>query len=334
MPEYHLQFDALCKQCHLGNLIASPKALPGGHMHKVFQLHTETGTYAVKALNPGVMARPEAMQNLTNAEHIAQVAAKHIPALPALKLAQAYMQEIEGQYYYVFPWITGETLQDAAVTTAHSATMGNLLAQLHGIDFSALGLADSDSFREVEINWEWYLQKGKESKQPWAKLFSKNLQKLYDWNGKRMQAAGVLSKGTVISHGDLEPKNVMWQDRQPLIIDWESAGFIHPAYDLFESAGYWARDRRGRIQKTRFLAFICAYRKVRPNLQMDYDAVLDKGFTRLGWLEYSCKRSLGIACADAAERAMGTAHVSWAIRDLQRYEAMIPVFKEWMMEVI
>lgn len=36
------------------------------------------------------------------------------------------------------------------------------------------------------------------------------------------------SQNQVISHRDLDPKNVMWKNDAPYIIDWEAAGYVNP----------------------------------------------------------------------------------------------------------
>ena len=330
--EYNLKFTKLCDKLNLGSMTAEPISLTGGHMHKMFALETLTGKYAVKALNPGVMLRPEAMGNLVNAENIAQISAKHISAAPAKTFNGVAIQEIDGQYYYVFDWIDGITFSHDNLTVKHSEIMGNILADLHNIDFSSLCLEDDYSYKEYEFDWDFYLQKGIQAHADWVDLVKNNLANLHDWNKRLIDGSNKLSVGTVISHGDLEPKNVIWKNNVPIVIDWEAAGFIAPSYDLFETAVYWAKDIQNKIQKDRFITFINSYKNRNTNLTIDIDAVLYKGFVRLGWLEYSLKRSLGLESADEAESRMGTDHVFWSINDMLQYEKTIPVLKKWMQE--
>ena len=37
--------------------------VPGGFLHRMYKVDTETGSFAVKHLNPNVMKRPDAMNN-------------------------------------------------------------------------------------------------------------------------------------------------------------------------------------------------------------------------------------------------------------------------------
>lgn len=60
----------------------------------------------------------------------------------------------------------------------------------------------------------------------------------------------------VISHRDLDSKNVMWNQYNPVLIDWESAGYINPMQDLIETAIYWSKNEKGVIDKQRFLSLL------------------------------------------------------------------------------
>jgi thiamine kinase-like enzyme len=135
----------------------------------------------------------------------------------------------------------------------------------------------------------------------------------------------------VISHGDLDSKNVMLNSNNPLIIDWESAGYVNPMQELTETAIYWSSDRAGIINKEKFLAFIEEYKKIYGKLLADWKMVLANGFLgKLGWLEYSLKRSLLIECADKEEQQMGTAQVIGTIKDIKRYADMTSELEKWL----
>ncbi len=40
----------------------------------------------------------------------------------------------------------------------------------------------------------------------------------------------------MISHTDLDRKNVIWQKNVPFIIDWEASGYINPTIELIQVA--------------------------------------------------------------------------------------------------
>jgi thiamine kinase-like enzyme len=154
---------------------------------------------------------------------------------------------------------------------------------------------------------------------------------LYEWNVRANQSVIRLESELVISHRDLEPKNVIWSLKDPVIIDWESAGYINPMQDLIETAIYWARDGKGSLDRDRFLAFINGYKMKYGKIQANWEMVLESGYLgKLGWLEYSLKRSLLIECTDEEEQQAGTVQVTGTINDIRRYSTTISEIEMWL----
>jgi aminoglycoside phosphotransferase (APT) family kinase protein len=331
--EYNLNFDKLFEIIGLGELTGKPEQLFGGHLHRMYAVQTARGKYAVKALNPLVMARPEAKRNITNAERIAQLASKHVPAAPAKIFGCGFMPELDGQYYLVFDWIEGKTIFTIEQKKAHCTQIGGILADIHQIDFSSLKLTDNYYSEEKLIDWNNYLCIGRSAHAPWVDLYCREIDNLYNWSNRTLQAAKLLDSDTVISHCDLDPKNVMWRDGTPILIDWEAAGFIHPMHDLIETALYWSAYQSGTPEKDKFMAFISGYSGKGGTPRADWNTILDKGFSgKLGWLEYSLKRSLGIEAADEAERLMGTEHVTGTLSMLLEYDGAKSKIITWLEE--
>lgn len=198
--------------------------------------------------------------------------------------------------------------------------MGAILAGIHMTDFSGLGFKDGERDHAKFIDWNHYLHKGRESQVVWIDLFSETVENLYEWCDLANYAAKMLASDRVISRGDLEPKNVMWVQENPIIIDWESAGYIHPMQDMVETVIYGSKDEAGNTNKEKFSAFVKGYRSRYGALQANWQMVLASGFSgTLGWLEYSLRRSLWLACTDEKEQQMGTAQVTDTIIALRRY---------------
>ncbi|MGG4130682.1 phosphotransferase [Paenibacillus illinoisensis] len=329
--QYNLNFEKVCDQLNLGDLISTPKPILGGLLHRMYVIETRRNKYAIKALNPQIMNRSEAMQNYINSEKIANIANKHVPVQPAKRINNSSVHNIDNQFYLIFDWIDGRSLQHNEVTNEHCDQMGTILADLHKIDFSQLDMVRPPKDVSKETDWAFYLNKGKNESLEWNELLDSTIQQLYEWNARAKRSSQLLSSDTVISHRDLEPKNVMWQHNSPIIIDWESAGYINPKRDLMETAMYWSVDNTGNVDKDRFLTFINGYRKRVSCLSADWRMVLESGFIgKLDWLEYSLRRSLWIECTDQDEQRMGTAQVIGTIEDLKRYDRIIPEVENWM----
>lgn len=328
--QYNLQLEKLCSMLELGELIEPPRAISGGLLHRMFAIETSKGKYAVKALNPQIMARPTAENNYVLSEKIANIASKHIPAQPANIYNGTFLQSIDNQFYLVFDWIEGQRLKPHECTTVHCRTIGSILAEIHLTDFSQIKYSNENSNVIQEIDWYCYLNKGRETNSIWVNFFSSHIENLFQWNDRARKSSLMLAGESVFSHRDLDPKNVMWIQENPIIIDWESAGSINPSHDLIESALYWSKNKSS-IDKDKFHAFVSGYQHRFGNINADWRMVLELGYTsKLEWLEYSLKRSLRIECNDDSEQEMGTAHITETINALEDYDEMIPELISWL----
>ncbi|WP_078379938.1 phosphotransferase [Sutcliffiella halmapala] len=330
--QYNIQLGKLCNALQLGELDSVPKAISGGLLHRMYAIETTQGKYAIKALNPQIMLRSGAMQNYINSERIANFVANNISAIPAEKFNGVVIQKLDAQFYLVFDWIKGDSLNSNEINSVHCEKIGVILADIHKTDFSGLSINYDYILNEKLIDWNYYLQKGQENSIEWVNLLLENIDNLIGWNTKAIKAGKLLVSNMVISHRDLDPKNVMWNNQDnPVLIDWESAGYINPMQDLIETAIYWSQNEIGSIDKERFFAFIGGYKKRNEILHADWRIVLANGFLgKLGWLEYNLKRSLWMECTDDEEQQMGTTQVTGTIHEIRRYADIILELEDWL----
>lgn len=323
---YNVQIEKLCNILNLGELNTSPKQLSGGLLHRMYSVTTTTGKYAIKALNPNIMARSTAKDNYINSERTATVAATTIPAQPAITFNGTSLQEIEQQYYLIFCWIDGSSIKYREINKDHCKKIGSILSKLHKTDFTEVShkMNDSDYSNCIHVtDWTYYLEAGKKNQLEWVQLMEGNINNLYEWSKKANQSASIIASDSVISHRDLEPKNVLWHEQNPIVIDWESAGKTNVMLDFVETAIYWSVDEEGSLNSKRFLAFKSGYESQGNTLLGDWKKVLEYGYTsKLEWLEYNLKRSLWMECSDEKEQQLGTSEVTETIKQLREYDEM------------
>ena len=97
----------------------------------------------------------------------------------------------------------------------------------------------------------------------------------------------------VLSHRDLDPKNVLWRGLSPVLIDWEAAGYVRPKRELLEVALYWADDGRGGLDAALCAALLDAYAQHMP-LGGNWTGAFAAGRTNLlEWLAYSIQQANG-----------------------------------------
>ncbi|GAA0774387.1 aminoglycoside phosphotransferase family protein [Clostridium subterminale] len=271
-------------------------------MHRIYAIKTTKGKYAIKALNPQIILRAEAMQNFINSEEIANIASKSISALPAKRFNEIFIHKVDNQFYLVFDWVDGKSLKPNEIDIEHCEKIGSILADIHMTDFSELIIVNDWSDNEHITDWDYYLQRGKENDSMWVNLMIEVVDRLYEWSTQTEISLRLLATDMVISHRDLDSKNVMWSKGKPIIIDWEAAGYVNPMAELIETAIYWSENEIGNINKEKFLAFINGYKNIYGTLNANWKIVLSNGFLgKLEWLEYNLKRSSGIECSDEEE---------------------------------
>ncbi|MBY3618332.1 phosphotransferase [Acinetobacter sp. CUI P1] len=337
---YNLNFEMLCEKYELGHLKNEPEQVTGGLLHRMYRLKTDKALYAVKALNPQIMQRDTAMYNYTLSEKVANMAYQNgINAVPAIVSNGFFMHEVEGQFYLLFPWVEGKALPSGEINLECCKRIGETLAKIHKIDFSTLlGHHPNENLKAVKastIRWNEYALKAKQDGLGWSSLLFDNLNQINHWEQLVASSAEQLLNHMVISHRDLDQKNVLWdEDHIPIIIDWEAAGFIHPTQELIDVALYWSGFESGSMSKDAFCTLIHAYRDHGGESYDNWSEVLNYGFHgKLEWLDYNIRRSLGLESTDDAERDLGTLEVIRSIRGLNDYADFIPKCIEWCNQV-
>ena len=225
-------FENICSQLDLGRLLLPPIRLSGGLMHKMFSLETTRGRYAVKLLNPHVMLRPEAKANFDTAERLEEILEKNgIPILPALTFQHKKMQELDGQYFYLFPWYDGRALKSGGIKEFHCAEVGRILALIHNIDKREAPFVRN----EIRIDWDFYIRGLEAENSGLCWLLKDNRSLLCDCQERGNAAVKRLPQVAAICHNDMDCKNILWNGRDYRIIDLECLSYSNPFFKKYRS---------------------------------------------------------------------------------------------------
>ena len=127
----------LISKLNLGIIEQEITRVSGGLLNRMYKVITSTGTYAVKHLNPEVMKRPNAINNHTFAERIANIAkTNNIQCISANIYNGVALQEIDNNYFFVFDWFDGRAIKDEEITLDKVKKVAKQLASLHQINFN------------------------------------------------------------------------------------------------------------------------------------------------------------------------------------------------------
>lgn len=330
-----MNIEAFCKEYNLGTVKTITK-LTGGLMHKMFKVETDKNIYAIKILNTEVMNREEAYNNFVISETISNLAKENnIPVSSAIKINENYLTKYQDFYYMVFIYIEGKTLQDNEITIKHCQEIGKLLAKIHSLDYKKINLEMEKIEYKKLYDFEEYTLELKFKDMSYQKDYLKNYKK-YNSLLKRANERFNNSNNTfTICHRDMDPKNVMWKNNKPIVIDWESATLANPHRELLEDALCWSGFLSNNFEEEKFLAVFKSYQEERNIKHIDwYDVICGNLVGRFGWLKYNLERSLGIKSNDQEEMILAEKEVLKTIDEINRYINLIGTMYDLISKLI
>ncbi|CAM3330364.1 phosphotransferase enzyme family protein [Vagococcus fessus] len=305
----------IAQQLDLGTLSSEPKQLTGGFMHQMYALFTTKGKYAIKLLNPYIMKRETAMANFQAAEQLEKlVEESQIPILPAMTFNGQKMQEIEGQFFYIYEWYEGKSLKIEEINPMHCWEIGNALAKIHQIDQKEVPFESHD----IQINWDDYIEKMVDYDKGIYELLKENRSLLYESQRRGNQAIKNIPPLLTICHNDMDSKNVLWHEQDYRIIDLETLSYSSPFLELFEVALCWSGYSISKIDYHLFKVLIQSYHEAGGQLPTDWNVIYDSNNGRLEWLAFNLNRVLGIDCS-LEEQKIGFNEVNETIKQIVYY---------------
>ena len=330
------QTTHLCALFKLGEPIYAPHAVQGGMLHRLWHLHTTQGVFAVKQLNPIIMQKVGIRDAYRLTERIAQaMAVRDVPAAVALKGEGdgGTVQDIGDATFIVYPWIEGETLSLQAVEPERTRLIGKDIAHMYSLphqDFPELELPDWEPFSEDE--WDMLTFQASDRDIPWAQQVRNALPLLVEWSKLATEANTILRRTSVISHRDLDQKNVIWRDAaSPIFIDWEAAGLTNPTMDVVGAALYWSGQSVQPPREGSFHALLEGY-------VSSGGVIHDPGIVALhgvlgnwlAWLLFNMHRSLGESINSEEERQLGIRETTRTLSTLRALATNTETWAQWV----
>lgn len=336
-------FEQICRELSLGAMTDDPAPLSGGYTHRMFRLRTTTGHYAVKLLNPGIMARPDAPGHYARAEGFEeQLEAAGLPILPAMTIGGKKMQCVAGQHLYIFPYFEGRVLRDEEITPEHCALMGCMLARIHRLSRRVL---TPEALLSEESSPDWpplvaALLRNPETAAQGSDMH-RALPMLIRVTRAMEQAAAALPRAEALCHNDMDAKNVLWQGFDFRVIDLECLDWANPQQEMLDLAISWAG---WPADEGRFKAFLAAYFAAGGEEPAQPDLLYDSRRNHLDWLAYNARRALsaslseggdsaGVGGSDAEERRIGREQIEETLAKIESDQRYRETILRWMEEV-
>jgi aminoglycoside phosphotransferase (APT) family kinase protein len=232
----------------------------GGQSNLTYLLSTPTAKYVLRRQPQGVLLKSA---HAVDREFRVMSALATMPGFPVPRpLMLCTDREVLGSMFYVMEFIPGRIfwncrmpdlspVERAAVFDSANAT----LAQLHTVDYAALGLADygrpGNYFARQIARWSRQFNDSRTQDLP-------DMDRLIEWLPGATPADDGLS---AIVHGDYSFHNLLFHPTEPrvvAVIDWELSTLGHPLGDLMYHMMEWYRppgvDARGTLSNADFAA--------------------------------------------------------------------------------
>ena len=209
----------------------------GGQSNPTYKLVTPGRSYVLRRKPPG---------QLLKGAHAVEREAKVLVGLEKAGFPVAHVyglctdDAVIGTWFYVMEMVEGRIFWDATVPGVANAeraaifdAMNATVAQLHGVDYAAVGLGDygrPGNYFERQIGrWsKQYLDDGLAGRDP-------NLDRLVEW----LPAHIPPGDETAIAHGDFRIDNMIFHPTEPkvlAVLDWELSTLGHPGADFAYNA--------------------------------------------------------------------------------------------------
>lgn len=328
--DINMFFNKLVDNLNLGKIEEGPIQVAGGLTHRMFRVFTDKGRYIVKLLNANIMKRPTAMGNFNKADFYEEILKQNnISAIYSIIFNNKKMQEIDGQYFYVYEWYDGKVLKDGEITKYHCEEIGKVLANIHNIDLVNKDFSD----KEKNIDFKYYVDLCRKKESPIYELLYDKIDILNDSMNKGNEAIKNLPNYYSICHNDMDSKNVMWLNNDYKIIDLECLGYYNPYLELYELALCWSGYEKCNIDFELFKTFFKSYfDNTKLDKKIDWESIYYANNGRLEWLEFNIKRSLMIECDTKEEQEIGLNEVKETIEHVVYYDKakdkILSVFNE------
>ncbi|EKE04458.1 MAG: hypothetical protein ACD_20C00074G0002, partial [uncultured bacterium] len=280
--------NRLCKILGLGQSLSLPTEIFGGLLHNMWQVHTSQGTFAIKQLakNTHSIINNHGSYELT--EKIANLFLQAgIPTIAAIAVNNNYIIDIENESYIVYPWLNAKPLEKNTASLEQTTKIAKILAKIHAINLQLSTL--SNAAYDIHENYEILALINQSSvlNLPFADDLKKHKSFLLETNDQYIDIIPYLKRNTILSHADLNQSNVVWENSNPIIIDWEFTCKTNPTLELISMSLDWSRITN-QLNEEIFLSMLRTYQRaggyLETNLQAIFYGILGNW---LNWIIYN-----------------------------------------------
>ena len=298
----------------LGSVLLPISPVSGGFLHRMYRVDTENGSFAVKHLNPNIMKRPEAMGNFKRADALEKMLEDAgIPIVPAITINGCKLQEYYGEYFYIFPWQKGQTTDLYNISADQCRAAGSIQGRIHAI---APVQNPKPEPEFICMDWIGLTEAAIRQNPDIGTVIEENKDLLIYAENEMNKARAALPGIECIVDEDMDPKNVIWDEDSPKVIDLECLERGNPVSSVLQLSLQWAGAAVCDLDFNKLTAFFDGYFEAYDNGFRDYSAVFGLAYTWTEWLAYNVERAVAPG-VDEAERGTAVLQAKLAVESIR-----------------
>jgi Ser/Thr protein kinase RdoA (MazF antagonist) len=251
--------QAIADRFGLGAVAGAMRSLaPPDEMGRRWALDTATGRWAARTVD-GVYPPTDGEPDVALQEAAARAGV--VLPKPVRSTAGRVIEEIRGNRWRVHGWLHSGPPLSAPASARTTATVGRILATVHGLRMPADRICGWHSVRLNPHSWAELAAKAP----AWAPQIENSLDTLT--NLDRLSAVDGAPEPPVLVHNSLIPGNVRLGPSDTLVVTgWEHAAGQPPSWELGEALSHWAVDPNGGVNVAGARALLRGYAEVAGGL--------------------------------------------------------------------
>lgn len=269
------------KKLNLGDVLKIKRV--DSNQNIVYQIKTQNKNFILKEYSKDAIKDNNDLAKRNKQLRISEkFNSNGIKTVLPLKFNGHYFILFENKYYLIYEYMNYNVLEYYEVTLDNIITLATTLAKMHELDIQS----DLDcQYKIINIDFDNYLELFKDIDSSLYETLNNNIDKLKELINNCNININKVKEIMCISHNDYKLKNILWNDDEMYLIDFDACAISNPIVSLAESS--FALSKQGdNINLEYYIKYLETYFSI-YNCNTSYkDALMVSMNGKLQWLEY------------------------------------------------
>lgn len=228
----------IVKKFDLGRILEI--TLLNGSQNKVYKVVTDKGNYVIKEYSYDAINSYYMLKKRKEQIRISSILNSNgINTLLPLCFNNKYFIYFKKRYYLIYNFSNNKTLSDIKLEKEHIRVLAKTQSKIHKLNIQSLL---RKSYRKIDIDFEKGIRVAKNKDKQLYELLVKNKDKLIEIVNNCNDNLSKMCNNLCVSHNDYKRLNVMWNNGDVILLDFDATGLSNPSCCLCESAFTFSKD--------------------------------------------------------------------------------------------